>query len=57
MLGLGFLRGMVWLCYDNGNSNNGAAHYTEILPALLSLRDVLFLLSGMISLMTSKAQS
>jgi len=57
MLGLGCLRGMVWLCYDNGNSNNGVAHYTEILPALLSLRDVLFLLSGMISLMTSKAQS
>ena len=57
MFGLECLRGMVWLYYDNGNSNNGVAHYTEILPPLLSLRDVLFLLRGMISLITSKAQS
>ena len=57
MLGLGCLRVMVWLWYDNGNRNNGVAHYKEILPPLLSLSDVLFLLREMISLITPKAQS
>lgn len=47
MFGLGCLRGMVLLCYDNGNSNNGVAHYTEIL-SITKFKDVLFLLRGMI---------